>query len=825
MNTPNPRYKDITACLALVALAVCLYFPAADYSFITLDDNEYVYDNECVQHGLTVQGICCAFSREVVGHWHPLTMLSHMLDVELFGLAGSGPVRVNICLHIVNALLLYWLARRCQASRGAAAFLAAIFIVHPLNVEGVVWVSQRKSLLSALSFFLSLHAYLTYARSAKLRWYVSALVIFLMGLLCKPMLVTMPVVLLIVDWWPLRRWPAVQLRTANGASVYRAAMWRLVLEKIPFGVLAAASGAVTIYFQCHVGAMSNLHQLGMALRLQNVLMAYCFYLERLIWPFDLGIGYPLPYCYEPGDVMRWGALLVALTLGCYLVRKKVPVAWAGWLWYAVLLLPVSSLLQTGYAVVCDRFGYLPLIGVVAVIIAVSAAWMQDIRWRQLLVWPMSMLCVALLGWQAQHQLQVWRSNISLYEHTLRSCGSSPLIHYNLGVSYFRAKRLDDAIDQYRKALHLHPDYYAALNNLGNALAAQGKYQKAAEAFRAAAAADPTQAAPWNNLATLRSEAGREEEAIDLYHEALTRKVGMPEVHYNLANSYAAVRQYEDAVLHYHKALHATKTPFRVHNNLSQVYLRLGRLEEAFHHAFAAQKIQPKAPPALCTLAMCELSRGNLTSAVDMLRQALAINGRYAEAHLYLGTGLRRLGQTNEGLKHLTQAVTYQPGNAEAQNNLGVALSGFGRYTEAITNLETAVQLAPWFLEAKLNLALCLSELDEDDNALRVLQHADELSPSNSFILAALAWLQATSEDRSVQNPHAALTNATLAVALQSEPEPDTLDTLAIAYALAGRSNEAHTAGARAVRAYLQHGDSNAAARIQARLERPIERAH
>jgi len=546
-------------------------------------------------------------------------------------------------------------------------------------------------------------------------------------------------------------------------------------------------------------------------------MAYVFYLWRLVWPVNLGIGYPLPLRHDSADVFLWCSVLGVLTVAAYAVRRRVPVAWAGWLWYVVMLLPVSSLVQTGYAIVCDRFGYLPLIGIVAGLTGVVAESVRHVPRLRYIAFGVLPVMLGLLCFRASGQLGHWRSTISLYEHTLRACGSSPLIHYNLGVAYMRAMRYEEAEQQYRAALAIHPTYYAALNNLGNVLTTLKRYQEAGAAFRAAAAADPRQAAPWNNLATLRSELGQEADALELYTEALLRNPTSPAVNYNLANTYSALRRYDEAIVHYERALQHMRIPFPAHINLAHALLRVGKTEQARQHATRALALSPDAPPALCLMAMCELQRGSMTNAETLLRRALRDNENYAEAHLYFGTALQRRGDTPAAVQHLQRAVELQPGNAEAQNNLGVALSRAGRYHEAVTNLEIAVQAAPWFLEAHLNLALCLMELREYTNAMAVLHAADALAPSNSTVRGTLAWLYATATDPQARDAHTAVSLAEDAMRLTGGTDPNVLDTLAVCYAVAGDTTRANQTAKKACAIFLAQGNTNEARATEARL--------
>lgn len=454
------RFVLLAVLLAATAWA---YAPVQDAAFINFDDDDYVYNNPAVRAGLTSQGALWAFNTAHASNYHPLTWISHMMDVALFGLNPGAHHSMNVFLHLLNVALLYALIVSATRRGWAALAVAALWALHPLHVESVAWISERKDVLSALFFLLTLLAWVWYARRPGIWRYLLALLLLALGLLAKPMLVTVPCVLLLVDWWPLGRMQSVR------------DFKRLLLEKGPFFLLAAGSVLATLWAQGGAGAMASLEELPLGARLANVPVAYATYLWKTLWPAGLGIFYPF---VRPPLWLATACLLglLAVTALLWRVRGRDPWGLMGWLWFLGTLAPVIGIVQVGGQAWADRYSYIPHIGLMwgAVWAASAAASRLQARQAQQLRTAMGLglaLLCGILAWGAQAQARHWQDSETLYRRTLDVTHDNYMIHYNLAVHYRGQGRLAEAIGQYEAALRIAPDYFKALNNLAYLLAA------------------------------------------------------------------------------------------------------------------------------------------------------------------------------------------------------------------------------------------------------------------------------------------------------------------------------------------------------------------
>ena len=474
------RWK-IIACLFLVVATLGTYGDLINHQFINYDDDVYVTDNPPVQSGLTFSGLSWAFTTMHSGNWHPLTWLSHMLDCQLFGLNPGEHHLTNVVFHVANSLLLFLWFLYFTRSLGCSFLVAVLFALHPMHVQSVAWVAERKDVLSTFFWLLTMWAYVWYAERPRLTRYVLILVCFSLGLMAKPMLVTLPFVLLLLDYWPLGRLSlkgsaAVEASSKSGSRV---ANNRLVYEKLPLFVIAAFSSVVTVYAQKEAGAVWTFQTLPFANRIANAMVAYVSYLGKMFWPAHLAVFYPLSSHTLPiWQALAAGLVLVVLSLLALRLARRHPYLLVGWLWYLCTLLPVIGLVQVGEQAMADRYTYVPFIGLFIVLV-----WgMADLaaRWhapRFLLPVGAGVVLSALMicTWV---QVRYWRDSITLYEHSLEVTRSNSLIHNNLGMALAAQGKMDQAEAHYAEALRLNPDNARAHNNLGMALAAQGKMDQA-----------------------------------------------------------------------------------------------------------------------------------------------------------------------------------------------------------------------------------------------------------------------------------------------------------------------------------------------------------
>ena len=619
----------IVAVLVLVTVAV--YWPVKSHPFVLFDDNVYVTENPHVTGGLTPAGIRWAFSTSWHANWHPLTWLSHMVDVSMFGLSAGPHHVVNLVLHLANTLLLFAFLRRSTGADLPSGFVAALFAVHPLHVESVAWIAERKDVLCAFFGLLSLLAYERYVRSPTRTRYALVAVFFILALLAKPMLVTLPFVLLLFDFWPFERWrPIEDFHRAEAGGKRGATIGSLVLEKVPLIVLAGISSIVTVIAQRSGGAIGTFETYPLGERLSVAVTACVAYLQKAVWPFSLAVFYPHPH----GTLEAWrvgGAivLLVAVTVLVVTFARRAPYATVGWFLYLGMLVPVSGLVQVGGQSMADRYTYLPLVGVFLMIVwgatRLAASWRAS---RALAV--IGCAAVAALSIAARKQVDTWSSDVTLFEHALSVTSRNWVAHNNLGLAYDSAGKPDAAIAQYKAALEARPGYPDALKNLGVALAAQGRHAEAAQHFDESMAGQRDPLALFQLAASL-SRVGKVEEAIGRYREALQIRPDFPEARNNLANALEATGRTREAKDEFLVALRMHPEDGTAHYNLANLLMSEGALEEAMGHMREAARLRPAMPEAHRGLGRALLKAGRASEAAKEFEEALRLRPGYESA--------------------------------------------------------------------------------------------------------------------------------------------------------------------------------------------------
>jgi tetratricopeptide (TPR) repeat protein len=496
------RWRWIAVSLALALLAAGLYLPVGGHEFLDYDDAQYVRDNQQVRGGLSRDGIAWAFtSLRYASNWHPLTWLSHMLDVELFGLAPAGHHLVNVALHAANTVLLFLVLGVGTAAFWRSAVVAALFAVHPLHVESVAWVAERKDVLSTLFWLLAAGAYLRYTRRPGVGRYAAVFVLLALGLMAKPMLVTLPLVLLLLDWWPLGRLadPAAARDPAGRSAPHPVnRSWSLLAEKLPLAALSALAGVLTLIAQRRGGSMVPSQVLGLPSRVQNALVTYASYLEQTLWPSALAVFYPLQAI--PVWKLAAAALLLAGVSWTAARRaRRSPWLLTGWLWYLVTLLPVIGLIQVGTQARADRYTYLPIVGFFLMLVWTVPAALGNRRWARPALAAAGGL--VLLGCSAitRQQIASWRDDTTLFTRALAVAPDNADARYNLGRSLLSRKRTEEAAIQLRRAVELAPDYATAWSDLGLALKRLKRPREAVAAFERAISLDPAGVMPYMNL--------------------------------------------------------------------------------------------------------------------------------------------------------------------------------------------------------------------------------------------------------------------------------------------------------------------------------------
>jgi len=646
----------------LLLLATGLVFgQTAGHAFVNFDDSDYVYANRPVFGGLSAEGIGWAFGRHYA-NWHPLTWLSLMVDGQFFGLHAGGYHLTNVLLHATTVVLLFLILQGATGRLWPSALAAALFAVHPLRVESVVWVTERKDVLSGLFFVLTLGAYVSYVRHrfSVLR-YLAVMVFLALGLMAKSMLVTLPFLLLLLDYWPLGRMGVAAAEHAAVPDARRSSRFailaRLVFEKVPLFALVVISSVLTVWAQRE--ALGSIEYFPLPWRIGSALICYVAYLGQFFYPVGLAVSYPrLGLDLPLWRVFAAVLVLVAITAAALLARRRRPYLLVGWLWYVGTLVPVIGLLQIGTAAMADRYTYLPQIG-----LCIALAWgAADVcrswacpRW---VCGAMSALLLAVLMGGAWRQTSFWRESEVLWVHTLACTSSNWLAHNNLARLVEGQGRVDEAIAHYRRAVEITPRYAPIHNDLAKALAHQG--------------------------------------------------------------------QFAEALVHYRKALELDPDYLEAHNNLAKALVSQGQLDAAMVHYRRVVELQPGDAEAQYNLAIVLAGRGRFDEAIARFQRVVEIAPDYAEGHNNLGAALQSRGRIDEALAQYRRALEIKPNYARVYYNIGTALAGRGRFGEAIAQFRRALEIQPDNADAQNNLAWLLATCPAASlrNGADAIQHAE-----------------------------------------------------------------------------------------------------
>jgi tetratricopeptide (TPR) repeat protein len=604
-----PRFL-VPAVLAVLVLSI--YWQVGGHGFVNIDDGIYVYENPVVLRGLTLEGISWAFSTFTAANWHPLTWLSHMLDVELFGASAGKHHLMNLLYHLLNTELLFFVLWRMTGGLWQSAFVAAMFGVHPLHVESAAWIAERKDVLSTLFWILAMGAYLRYVRRPGTGRYLLLAAVFALGLMCKPMLVTLPFVLLLLDWWPLRRFAQPDSPHSAFLPFSMADLARLVREKVPLLGLSAISCAVTFLAQSRGEAVESIGRLSIGERIVNAFLSLVIYLEKTIWPSSLAVYYPHPGILQ-SNLPAWkiaGAILLTCGLALMAFRqgRRRPYLAVGWLWYVGTLIPVIGLVQVGAQAYADRYTYVPLIGVF-----MAVAWgippeVTERRFGRIVLAVFTGVSLAALTVTARVQAGYWRDSVTLLSRTVAVTDRNWFALNNLGAAYNSSGQYREAAGHLREALRVHPGNAEAWNNLGRSFNGLGQFQDAVACIREALRIQPGNMKAWNNLGVSHGEMGQYPQAIGAFREALRIQPENLEAWNNLGLTYGRVGQYPQAIGAFREALRIRPDHAEGWNHLGVSYANIGQYQMAMDCFREAVRLKPDYSDALDKL---EMSRKRL----------------------------------------------------------------------------------------------------------------------------------------------------------------------------------------------------------------------
>ena len=629
---PNYR-RQLLICLFLTLAVLAVFWQVKNNDFVNFDDPRCTTENLHIQSGLNLEFLKWAFTTSHAGYWQPLTWLSFMMDYQLFRLNPGGYHLVNLLLHIINSILLFLILNRMTHAQWKSAFVAALFALHPMHVESVAWIAERKDVLSAFFWMLTMGAYVLYTEKPGVKKYLLTIVFFSLGLMAKPMLVSLPCVLLLLDYWPLGRLRLNQSldvpkiseskkekkkarkisASANGKgttppdhSRLWQRLWPFIREKIPFFALSAISTMLTFIGQQKVGAIESFEVLPIGARICNAFISYAGYIGKMIYPHSLAVFYPHQGTPPLWEVFLAAVFVLIVTLLIIRWAAKMPYLAMGWLWYLGTLVPVIGIIQVGMQSMADRYTYIPIIGVF-----VATTWaVPDIarnwRYRQYILTTGAGIVLSVLMFSTWMQVKYWQNSITLFEHAIQVTDNNYLAHNNLGIALSDAGKREETMVHYREAIRIKPNYENAHFNLGNHLSAQG----------------------------------RTDEAILSYQEALRLRPNYAKAHNNLAALLISKKIFKEAIGHYQEALKADPTNWGTHYNLGVAWMSIDHYEEA----------------------------------IGQFQEAIRINPRFIQAHNAWGIALARSGKTGEAIDHFREALRMKPDFREASDNLRVALA-------------------------------------------------------------------------------------------------------------------------------------------------------
>lgn len=744
--------RTLLVCLGLVLLTAAIYLPVAEHGFINFDDPDYVSGNPYVQAGLRSESLNWALTGVYSSNWHPLTWMSHMLDCQIYGLKPAGHHLTNVVFHVANAVLVFLLIKLMTGAFWRSVFVAGLFALHPLHVESVAWVAERKDVLSTFFGLLCLLAYVRYAKdkseirnpkvagSSKTHsprrfiWYALALVLFALGLMSKPMLVTWPFVMLLLDFWPLGRLNepktarerAEKSRGGSAAGDPRfntRSCFFLILEKVPFLALSVASCVITFLAQRSSGAVVPLNNTPVSARLANAVVSYARYLLKTFWPTKLAVFYPYePLDWDSMEVLA-ASLLVVLATGLALwSRKRKPYVPVGWFWFLGILVPVIGVVQVGKQALADRYTYLPHIGLF-IIIAWGAA--EVIAWRQ---WSRRVgfaaggLVLAIAATLTFQQLKYWQNTKTLFEHTVAVTKGNFVAYTVIASELVESNKLAEATEDCRLALQYSGCYPEAHNTLGAIYAKQEKYEEAIESYKKASECDPSYGDPCYGMANL--------------------------------------------------------------------FLKQKKYAEAESQAREALRRAPMHIPSMYCLAMALHNEGKLDEAADYYGRLIRMNPNLFTPHRYLGNVLALQGKPDQAIEQYRMALRIRPDDAETHVVLGMLLMQKNQSEGATKEFLESSRLQPTNAIANYQLALIYQGRKETQKAIEYYQKTLQAQPDLIEGLNNLAWLLAANHDPALRNGTEAVTLAERACKLSEYKTPVLIGTLAAAYAEAGRYADA-----------------------------------
>jgi protein O-mannosyl-transferase len=645
LNISNSK-KKLIIYIVLTTVTLAVFWQVNQFDFINFDDPVYITENSYVKSGLTLEGVRWAFSSKYFGLWNPLVWLSFMLDYQFHGLNPGSYHLTNIILHILSTLLLFWLFCRMTGAIWKSAFVAAVFALHPLHVESVAWIAERKDVLSAFFWMLTLCLYVYYTEKPLLKRYLLVLSSFVFALLSKPMVVTLPVIMILLDYWPLKRFES---RTDNWL------LWQLK-EKLPFFVLSALLIIITFYTPDEQEI--NIKSFPPSARLANAPVAFVTYLGKTFWPHDLAVFYPFPSQIPIWQVMGNTFLIIVISAIVIVLVKRLPYLFTGWLWFAITIAPVTGIKQIGDFAMTDRYHYLPSIG-----IAIMLAWGVPLlfpgkKTRKNILFPMAIALLSFLTFFTWKQCGYWKNSSILFSHALQATKNNYLAHNNLGLALFAEGKTEEAVTHYNEVIRIRPSDVLPYHNKAIVYAKLGQYQLAIENYNDAIRIKPDNADSYNSRGTIYAKLSQYQPAIKDFTKAISLKPDFADAYYNRGTVYHNLGQQRSALDDFTRAINLKPDNISAYFNRGNIYINLGQYQLA----------------------------------IDDFNKAIILD--HASVYLYNNRGFiyLMLGQYKEAVEDYSKAISLKPDYADAYNNRAFVYLNLGNIQIGCSDAKKACEL-------------------------------------------------------------------------------------------------------------------------------------
>jgi tetratricopeptide (TPR) repeat protein len=703
---PSKRILIIISLL-LFSIACLIYLPSLQNDFVW-DDEKYLLENTHI-HSLNTQSLRWMFTSSHSSNWHPLTWFSHTLDYTLWGLQPHRHRLINIIFHALNTFLVFLLIvyilslvksdpLKPTQKLIAGVVTSLLFALHPMHVESVAWIAERKDLLSAFFYLLSLLSYLSYvsctSHKHKTSRFTLSIILFVLALMSKPMAVSLPLILFLLDCYPLERF---KWRAPHNSTI--------LLEKVPFLVLSGVSSVITIIAQRLGGSIHSLEQVNLGYRLLNSLWAITLYLKKMVLPFRLSPFYPFTF-YPYATYLIPAIIFSFITFFCLRMVKNKKCFWlCCWLYFLITLLPVLGIVQVGGQAAADRYTYLPSLGPF-LLAGLGMVWIKK-RFSLASLLVATCLVMLPLGYLTTEQIKVWRTSETLWECVINLYPETPVAYYNLGTFYGENNRLDEAISQLKNAIAINPDYKEVHNNLGVVYYKQGKIDEAIAEYKSETEINPRFEMAYNNLGLAYYSKGLLDKAAAFYEQAIALNPHYASAYHNLGTVYQRKGRLNRAISCYEQAIKNDPAFDKSHNNLGFIYESQRKLNKAITHYKQAVTITPAYSDAHFNLGNAYNKKGNLKEAIVHYRQAIVYSPNYIKAYYNLGNMYAKSGDLDKAINQYKQAVAKNPRFVEAYNNLGVAYSKQGKWGEAIKEYKKALTINPNYKGAINNLNAAL----------------------------------------------------------------------------------------------------------------------